>query len=227
MWINIEEGGKVSKSKNDLLLVMRLFQNFIQDLSSIEMENLINGRGSIRYMDKKIPLNTKQEFDGIVRGIVRYTSEEEVINKLKTYSLFDSKHKYLEFCDYLNINVKSKESINSIEQKLAHYILENKEAIVFGINSQSDINSTIQNISYALEEFNDPQSAFDFLKNNEVLLTKNNLMLLSKQLNVYLEKDLSTDAIIKKIVDAVVVAKLRSLAIRNTKDIRVNKEDQC
>ncbi|MDN4078746.1 hypothetical protein QYF52_12430 [Paenibacillus polymyxa] len=54
---------------------------------------------------------------------------------------------------------------------------------------------------------------------------KNNLILLAKQLNVYLEKDLNNDAIIKKIVDAVVVAKLRSLAIRNNKGLDPKKED--
>ncbi|MDN4104166.1 hypothetical protein QYF56_12425 [Paenibacillus polymyxa] len=48
---------------------------------------------------------------------------------------------------------------------------------------------------------------------------------MAKQLNVYLEKDLNNDAIIKKIVDAVVVAKLRSLAIRNNKGLDPKKED--
>lgn len=94
------------------------------------------------------------------------------------------------------------------------YIQDKKRYFLQMTHEKKDKDVALQNISYKLEEFTDLDEANKFLTSCNELSQKSDLLKLAKLLNVYIEKDGNNDEIVKKIVDAVVGSKLRSLTLR-------------
>lgn len=204
----------MSNSKNDLRILLKIFDNFIAGLSSIEYSNLIDGKGTIKYIDKKIPQTQKAEFDTLLGELAKASDTEEMLNLLKKDQAPRSKEFYINLCRYLGLDVKQRDAIVSLFHKIIEYIIENRSLMINGSNKKTETKFVIQSIATKLDELQDPNQAAQFLSNHEALKTKSNLLQLSRIFDVYIERDLTNEEIIEKIVDSVVVAKLRSLAIR-------------
>ncbi len=208
----------MSSSKRDFETVQKVVLDAIKSLSDFEYENLLIGKGTLKYVEKRMPIELKEEYEGLIYKLSLLNSEEEIWETIKNEKLLDSKFKLLEFLNYFNITVRTKDTIDTLCSKLKDYILQKRDLLLNSHRQNVEHSDNIENISEELQRFNDSKSAVSFLDNHKLLSTKSNLIKLAKKLDVYIEKDLNSEEIIKRIVDAVVVSKLRSATIRNDKD---------
>jgi hypothetical protein len=183
-------------------------------LSDDEIENLILGKATLKYNVKNISNETREMYDSLLAKLVNCNEIEEVKIIIRDDKSLIKKIDFLDFCDYINIEIKSKDSIENLIDKIYEYIKNKKEYVLSYIDNKKDKELILQEISYKLEEFNDIEEANMYLLNSSNLLTKSDLLKLAKSLNVYIEKENTHEAISRKIVDSVVGAKLRSFTLR-------------
>lgn len=213
----------MSRSKNDLQSVLKILMNFVDGLSNSEVESLLNGTGAIKYVEKDISSSDKEIFNEIIYKLAKTNSQQEMFHQLLTDSRLDSKQRMQEFCRFLNLPYKTKDVLDALRLRIVDAITKDRQRFIVNFDKQADTNYLLQNISYRLEEIADVDEAVSFLAENELLKTKSNLILLAKLLDVYITKDQSSEEIIKRIIDSVVVAKLRSKAIREKRSKFVNE----
>lgn len=159
-------------------------------------------------------------YDSLLERLAYCNEIEEMKNTIKEDKSLIKKMEFLGFCDYINIETKSKDSIDNLLERIYEYIKNKKEHVLNYIDNKNNSEMLLQKISYRLEELNDIEEANEYLLSNNNLLTKSDLLKLAKSLNVYIEKENSNEAISRKIVDSVVGAKLRSFALRGKSKVK-------
>lgn len=206
--------------KRNFEILIGILDNAIKGLSDNEIENLVLGKATLKYVMKNISNESREHYDALIEKLIYCSNKEEVKNILKEDKMLIKKVDYLDFCDYISIEIKTKDSIENLIEKIYEYITNKKENYLSYFDGKKDKDILLQNISYKLEEFNDLEEANKYLLSESTLLTKSDLLKLAKLLNVYIEKETSNDSISRKIVDSVVGAKLRSFALRGKSKIR-------
>lgn len=200
--------------KRNFKSLIGILDDVIMGLSDDEIENLILGKATLKYNVKNISNETREVYDSLLEKLAYCNEIEEIKNTIKDDKSLIKKIDFLDFCDYINIETKSKDSIENLIERIYEYIKNKKEHVLNYIDNKKEKEIVLQKISYRLEELNDIEEANAYLLNNNNLLTKSDLLKLAKSLDVYIEKENTNEAISRKIVDSVVGAKLRSFALR-------------
>jgi hypothetical protein len=194
--------------------ITNMIFSLLKDLSKNEINNLLNGDAYLKYIETKRYINKEKIFykDLLHEGI-NCPNKNSLISFLYNSNL-KNKIQLTEFCDYLGLVTKSKDKKEEIIEKIADFILNNKEIIKMNTQNDRELTHKIDDIGVKLKGMEDISEAYTFLKNEEILNKKSNLLLLAKNLDVYIKKELPNDIIMTRIVESVVGSKLRSLAIR-------------
>ncbi|AYK05656.1 hypothetical protein [Brevibacillus laterosporus] len=204
----------MSNSKKDFEIINKIILDLIISLSVTEYENIIRGTATLKYVEKDLPPSKRVLFQQILNKLVYVNTFEDIQSLLKENPTLKTKTDLIDFCSFLNIGTKSKDTINEIIFKICNFIEYNKESLLYSITKVNETSTNIEIVAEELEKFMNVQDAQEFLKNNEVLTNKSSLIKLAKELDVYIEKDATYSELIETIVDSVVGSKLRSLSIR-------------
>lgn len=201
-------------SKRDLEAMFSIINSFIKGLSVNEYENILNGSATLKYVEKSLSLAEKNQFDEILNNIlgVGGVLNENTMDIIK--EKIETKNQLIAFCNYLNIDLKSKDTKEDIYEKILIFIEENKEILINKINKNVSIHQMIEMIALELEGFVDKEQALKFLLDKKVLENKSHSLFLAKVLDVNVRKESSNLEILERIVDSVVGSKLRSMVIR-------------
>ncbi|MGG0473557.1 hypothetical protein ABEY96_15320 [Priestia aryabhattai] len=202
-------------SKRDLEAMFSIVSNIIKNLNVNEYENILNGSATLKYVEKSLTASEKSQFDVVLKKLLNLDSNEINTNFMETIKAeLETKSQLINFCNYLNIEVKTKDKKEDIYEKILNFVDENKEILLNKFNKGISINQTLEQIASQLENFNDKNLALKFLLGNNALDNKGHLLSLAKILDVNVRKESNNGEIIERIVDSVVGSKLRSMAIR-------------
>jgi hypothetical protein len=207
----------VSGSKNDTESIFRMVASFISNLSAVEYDSLLNGTGSIKYFDKGISSHDKEVFERLIEKVSLASSSLEMQDLLRNNTDLNSRARLIELCRFLNVEYKTKDTIGALQDRVLVYLESHKEQISNERAKQTDTNYQFSQISNQLQEIDDTDLAMRYLSEQELLRSRYNLMTLARKLDVYINKETSAEDVMKKIVDSVVGARLRSRAIRGRK----------
>ncbi|MGE8080050.1 hypothetical protein [Peribacillus loiseleuriae] len=200
-------------SKNDFEAMISIINGLIKNLTKTEYENILNGSATFKYVERSLNSTEKNYFDLILSKLVKiYDEQSNPLDYIK--GELETKNQQINFCNYLNVDIKTKDSKEEIYNKILLYVEENIDLIKGRIYKSNSIEKQIEEIRINLEACNDIQKAVKYLSNCKILEYKNNLLHLAKILDVNVRKEHHTEDILNRIVESVVGSKLRSMAIR-------------
>lgn len=203
----------MASSRKDSYILNKLFVDFINGLTEEQFSNLINGTAELKYTDKGLDNVTKERF----KDILYYTAlaqDNAKSDYIKSRPEINSKAKLVEFCKYINVEYKAKDTIDSIIQNILSYIEKNHDTILYKVVREDSIEKQLDEISKKIEEFMNLEEARNFILSKDILNSKTNLIKLAKRLNVFIDREGTYDNILDKILSSVVEAKIRSYTIR-------------
>lgn len=204
----------MSSSKKDFVLIGKVINDFINNLSESDYESLINGTSIIKLKKKELPEAARNIYSDILKELVN-SDEDKLLFEIDSINEIKSKMDRIKFCDYLNIPLLKKDTNEDIKAKIASYIINNKDGILYRLNKKDNMTDSLGRIAETLERYMDENEAKEFLLACDLFSNKANSYKLASILDVYVPKDKSNEDIIDLIVSSVVGAKIRSYKIRN------------
>ena len=200
-------------SKNDFEIMFSFIYSLIKNLSKAEYESILNGTGTLKYIEKPLNQTDKSHYDSILHKLVMsFDSNFDKMEILKNE--LNTKNQQINFCNYLNIEIKSKDSKEEIYNRIIYFVQENLESLKSRLDKTNTNDEELKKVQLYLEDCLNSQDAIKYLSNHKFLENKNNLMTLAKSLDVNVRKEFNNEEILNRIVDSVVGSKLRSMAIR-------------
>lgn len=204
----------MSNSKKDFSIVCKLILDFVNNLTEEQFSNLINGTADIKYNEKALSQDKREKYNDILYHISIEDDREKIFNYVKQCEVLSTKMKLNEFCKYFKIEIKSKDSIENIINKIIDYVDMDKENIKYKYNRERDSVKNIDTIATKLEECIDVEEAKEIIFTSNLINSKTDMIKLAKRLKVYNDKDASCENIAENIIKTVVEAKMRSYIIR-------------
>lgn len=201
-------------SKKDFYIVSRLLTDFINNLTEVQFDNLVNGTADIRYYEKGIDSETKEKYNTLLYEIATKDNIEEKIKLIESNDELSKKSKLMDFCKYFKIEFKAKDTNSTIMKNIIDFIDKNKENVIYKYNKAESLEDGIDKLAQRLEDIMDIEEARNLMANSKMLESKSNLLKLSKKLNVFTDREASYDTIVDNIIKSVVEAKIRSYTIR-------------
>ncbi len=201
-------------SKKDFYIVNKLICEFINNLSDSDYESLVNGTATVKIKRKEIPDTTKEVYAVILKKLAT-VDKDKLLYEIEQIDELKNKAGKINFCEYVNVTLLKKDTNDEIKYKIAEYIINNKEDILYKLEKKSFMTNSLEKIAATLENYMDEKEAKDFLMHSELLTNKTNLFKLANLLDVYVLKEKTNEEIIDLIVSAVVGARIRSYKIRN------------
>ncbi|CUP24436.1 Uncharacterised protein [Clostridium baratii] len=204
----------MGSSKKDFGIVSKCILDFINNLTEEQFNNIVNGTADIKYVDKGIDSDKRIMFDTIINYLVNEVSEEKRVMFIKENKQLSTKAKLIEFCKYLKVECKQKDTIEMIISNINEYIEQNRESLTYRYSKQENIELGIEDIAKKIENSMDVEEAKNIISESKIVESKTNLLKLAKKLNVFLDRESSYEIIVDKIIKSVVESKIRSYTIR-------------
>lgn len=205
----------MASSKKDFYVVSKLVLDVINNLTDEQFNNLINGSGDLKYIEKGLDVEKKDKYNWILYTIASQEKDAEKIKFIKENNEFPTKAKMIEFCKYFKIEYKVKDVADTIIQNIVEFCNANKDNIIYKYNRTESLETGIDEIAKKLEECMDVEEAKKLIEECKTVESKVNLLKLAKKLNVFINRDTSYDIIMDAIIKSVVESKIRSYTIRN------------
>ncbi len=205
----------MSNSKKDFNIVSQLFVDFINNLTDVQFNNLIDGTADIKYAEKALDASLKDKYEAILYKIVSINDRQEKVSFIRDNEQLENKAKLLGFCKYFKVDAKNKDTVETIINNIIEFSEKNSENVVYRFNKKENIEDSIDKIAQDLETFMDVEEAKKYIKSCNSVDSKVNLLKLAKKLNVFIsDRESSYDIILDSIIKSVVEAKIRSYTIR-------------
>ncbi|MDU5650247.1 MAG: hypothetical protein E6038_03875, partial [Clostridium perfringens] len=104
----------MASSKKDFSIISKNILDFINNLTEEQFNNIVNGTADIKYVEKGLDNDKREIFNSIVNYLINENDDEKRINYVKENSNLATKAKLIEFCKYLKIDYKQKDTIDVI-----------------------------------------------------------------------------------------------------------------
>lgn len=204
----------MASSKKDFCIVSKIVLDLINGLTEEQFNSLLNGTADVRYVEKGLDSETKEKYNEILYRLSVEDDDLKRIEFIKGNEYLKTKNKLVEFCKNFKIEIKSKDTIDSIIENIINYIDKNKENISYRYNRSESLELGIDEVAKKLEEIMDIDEAKKLILESKAVESKANLIKLSKKLNVFTDREANYDTIMDTIIKSVVEAKIRSYTIR-------------
>lgn len=192
--------------KQEVEKMLQMALDFLEGLTSEQFQELVDGNAVIRYEAK-----------------VKHTHYEELLKKIKQEAnnaedvggildCFKKKGLFL-FCDYINLEIKTRDIKRVIFQKIASHVGIDDSP---GSDSKEEAEpANWKQIEMALRNCCTINEGKDLLLNQELLSLKKNVVAFAKALGVYVNQRYTKQELLERIVDSVVGAQIRGKVIRS------------
>ncbi|MBO3342094.1 hypothetical protein [Clostridium perfringens] len=204
----------MASSKKDFSIISKNILDFINNLTEEQFNNIVNGTADIKYVEKGLDNDKKEIFNSIVNYLINENDDEKRINYVKENSNLATKAKLIEFCKYLKIDYKQKDTIDVIISNIIDYIKINKDILIYKFSKSENLELGIEEVAKKLENSMDVDEAKAIITGSKVVESKTNLLKLAKKLNVFVDREFSYENIMDNIIKSVVESKIRSYTIR-------------
>lgn len=204
----------MSNAKKDFSIMCKLVLDFVNSLTEEQFNNLINGTADIKYNEKGLSQDKKERYNCILYNICMEDTREKAVDYIKKCDELSTKLKLNEFCKYFRIEIKVKDSIDTIINKIIEFVEKDKENIKYKYDKQINCEKNVDTIAQKLEECIDIEEAKEIIYSSDLMSSKIEMMKLAKRLKVFNDKDASCENIAENIIKTVVEAKIRSYIIR-------------
>ncbi|EOT2968560.1 hypothetical protein G6Z26_15060 [Clostridium perfringens] len=204
----------MASSKKDFSIISKNILDFINNLTEEQFNNIVNGTADIKYVEKGLDNDKREIFNSIVNYLINENDDEKRINYVKENSNLATKAKLIEFCKYLKIDYKQKDTIDVIISNIIDYIKINKDVLIYKFSKSENLELGIEEVAKKLENSMDVDEAKAIITGSKVVESKTNLLKLAKKLNVFVDREFSYENIMDNIIKSVVESKIRSYTIR-------------
>ncbi|MCC2765715.1 hypothetical protein [Clostridium perfringens] len=204
----------MASSKKDFSIISKNILDFINNLTEEQFNNIVNGTADIKYVEKGLDNDKREIFNSIVNYLINENDDEKRINYVKENSNLATKAKLIEFCKYLKIDYKQKDTIDVIISNIIDYIKINKDVLIYKFSKSEKLELGIEEVAKKLENSMDVDEAKAIITGSKVVESKTNLLKLAKKLNVFVDREFSYENIMDNIIKSVVESKIRSYTIR-------------
>ena len=204
----------MTSSKKDFSIISKNILDFINNLTEEQFNNIVNGTADIKYVEKGLDNDKREIFNSIVNYLINENDDEKRINYVKENSNLATKAKLIEFCKYLKIDYKQKDTIDVIISNIIDYIKINKDVLIYKFSKSENLELGIEEVAKKLENSMDVDEAKAIITGSKVVESKTNLLKLAKKLNVFVDREFSYENIMDNIIKSVVESKIRSYTIR-------------
>lgn len=204
----------MANSKKDFCIVSKMVLDLINGLTEEQFNNLLNGTADIRYIERGLDSEKKEKYNEILYKLSLEDDDLKRIEFIKENDYLKTKNKLVEFCKNFRIEIKAKDTIDTIIENIINYVNKNKESILYRYSKLESLELGIDEVAKKLEEIMDIEEAKKLILESKAVENKANLIKLSKKLNVFTDREATYDTIMETIIKSVVEAKIRSYTIR-------------
>ncbi|MBU8697013.1 hypothetical protein [Bacillus pumilus] len=202
----------MSNSKKDSEILFKLFHNFVQNMTNSQYESLINGFSEIKVVEKNININDEYVYLNILSEVNSESTFEGKQTLIK--KKFSQKNDLIQLAKFIDIQVKSRDTIDELINKIIPKAEELKGEIDYKLTRENTKEENLSHLSLAFENSMDAKEARDLIVNSPLYSNKNELLKFARTFDVYPDRGASIDSIVDALIKSVVEAKLRSYKIR-------------
>lgn len=202
----------MSNSKKDSEVLFKLIHNFIQNMTVSQYESLIKGYSELKVIEKNISNQDEYLFLNTLLEINSELSLEDKQTWLK--DKFNQKSELIQLAKFIDVPLKSRDTIEDIINKIIHKAEEMKDEIHYRASRENSKEKEIAALSREFGNSMDIKEARNLIVNSPLLSNKNDLLNFARTFNVYPDRGASVDSIVDVLIKSVVEAKLRSYKIR-------------
>ncbi|MFB6767449.1 hypothetical protein [Bacillus altitudinis] len=202
----------MSNSKKDSEILFKLFHNFVQNMTNSQYESLINGFSEIKVVEKNININDEYVYLNILSEVNSESTFEGKQTLIK--NKFSQKNDLIQLAKFIDIQVKSRDTIDELINKIIPKAEELKGEIDYKLTRENTKEENLSHLSLAFENSMDAKEARDLIVNSPLYSNKNELLKFARTFDVYPDRGASIDSIVDALIKSVVEAKLRSYKIR-------------
>ncbi|MEY8844137.1 hypothetical protein AB9M91_03450 [Bacillus safensis] len=202
----------MSNSKKDSEILFKLFHNFVQNMTNSQYESLINGFSEIKVVEKNININDEYVYLNILSEVNSESTIEGKQTLIK--NKFSQKNDLIQLAKFIDIQVKSRDTIDELINKIIPKAEELKGEIDYKLTRENTKEENLSHLSLAFENSMDAKEARDLIVNSPLYSNKNELLKFARTFDVYPDRGASIDSIVDALIKSVVEAKLRSYKIR-------------
>ncbi|WP_144521737.1 hypothetical protein [Bacillus pumilus] len=202
----------MSNSKKDSEILFKLFHNFVQNMTNSQYESLINGFSEIKVVEKNININDEYVYLNILSEVNSESTFEGKQTLIK--KKFSQKNDLIQLAKFIDIQVKSRDTIDELINKIIPKAEELKGEIDYKLTRENTKEENLSHLSLAFENSMDAKEARDLIVNSPLYSNKNELLKFARTFDVYPDRGASIDSVVDALIKSVVEAKLRSYKIR-------------
>lgn len=190
--------------------LLDIFKDTISQLTESDLNNLLTGKGKLKFERDKKEENSSEQFNELYRLLKEAEDNLRFQNILIMNNQLKTKKQLLEFCVTSNIKVKSRDTKAVILEKIfTHFGKEPQNT------TTKETTQKLKQIGEELSAIESVREAESFIFNNSALKTKNELISLGKIFNVHVQSNMKKRQVIERIVESLVGSKINSKTIRN------------